>query len=217
MRKTLLTYIKPHVQEDPLAMILGIAYLGASLEKEGLPVELADERIMNDQAMKEAIARNDIIGFGALTPNIRRAIAWAKYAKEQGKVTLMGGPHASVDQGIFLDSGHFDFVLKGEAEETLPQFLKAYEGNDEAALAEVPGLAAMRDDEVWIDNPAPPLIKKLDELPAAGAAPLADGVLLQAQPRAFGLHLHHARMPLQVHLLPEGADRPRLPRALDAA
>ena len=34
-------------------------------------------------------------------------------------------------------------MLKGEAEETLPQFLKAYEGNDENALAEVPGLAAM--------------------------------------------------------------------------
>jgi radical SAM superfamily enzyme YgiQ (UPF0313 family) len=61
-----------------------------------------------------------VIGFSALTPNIRRAIAWAKYAKEKGKITIMGGPHASVDQGIFLDSGHFDYVLKGEAEETLP-------------------------------------------------------------------------------------------------
>src|SRR5215510_10787730 len=76
MRKTLLTYVKPHVQEDPLAMILGIAYLGACLEKERIPVELTDERIVNDQEMREAIERNDIIGFDALTPNIRRAIAW---------------------------------------------------------------------------------------------------------------------------------------------
>jgi hypothetical protein len=29
MRKTLITYVKPHVQEDPLSMILGVAYLGA--------------------------------------------------------------------------------------------------------------------------------------------------------------------------------------------
>jgi anaerobic magnesium-protoporphyrin IX monomethyl ester cyclase len=165
MRKTLISYVKPHVQEDPLAMVLGIAYLGASLEREGLPVELADERILNDAEMRAAIERNDIIGFDALTPNIRRAIAWAKYAKSRGKVTIMGGPHASVDQGIFLDSGHFDFVLKGEAEETLPQFLKAYEGNDWSALAQVPGLAAMRERALAIDNPAPPLIKKLDELP----------------------------------------------------
>ena len=165
MRKTLLTYVKPHVQEDPLSMILGIGYLAAQLERENIPVGLVDERIETDQTMKAAIDANDIIGFSALTPNIRRAIAWAKYAKERGKTTIMGGPHASVDQGVFLDSGHFDFVLKGEAEYTLPQFLKAYEGNDEAGLQEIPGLAAMRDGEMWIDNPAPPLIKKLDELP----------------------------------------------------
>ena len=165
MRKTLLTYVKPHVQEDPLAMVLGIGYLGASLEKENIPVELADERVLTDAEMKSAIERNDVIGFGALTPNIRRAIAWAKYAKEQGKTTVMGGPHASVDQGIFLDSGHFDYVLKGEAEETLPQFIKALEAGDEATLENTAGLASMRDGEMWIDNPAPPLIKKLDELP----------------------------------------------------
>ena len=44
MRKTLLTYVKPHVQEDPLAMILGIPYLGAAMEKAGLPVELTVDR-----------------------------------------------------------------------------------------------------------------------------------------------------------------------------
>jgi len=165
MRKTLLTYVKPHVQEDPLAMLLGITYLGACLEKEKLPVQLVDERIVNDQAMRAAIEQNDIIGFSALTPNIRRAIAWAKYAKEKGKITIMGGPHASVDQGIFLDSGHFDYVLKGEAEETLPEFLKALEGNDDKALSQVAGLAGVRDRQIWVDNPAPPLIKKLDELP----------------------------------------------------
>jgi anaerobic magnesium-protoporphyrin IX monomethyl ester cyclase len=165
MQKTLITYVKPHVQEDPLSMILGIAYIGAAMEKEGLPVELCDERILNDIEMRAAIERNDVIGFSALTPNIRRAIAWAKYAKERGKTTVMGGPHASVDQGIFLDSGHFDYVIKGECEETMPRFLRALEGKDEKELAQVPGLAAMRDGELFIDNPAPPLIKKLDELP----------------------------------------------------
>jgi len=165
MRKTLIGYVKPHVQEDPMSMVLGIGYLGAVMEQQGLPVELVDERILNDQEMKAAIERNDIIGFGALTPNIRRAIAWAKYAKEKGKITVMGGPHASVDQGIFLDSGHFDYVIKGECEETLPQFVRALEGGDESELAAVPGLAALRDGELVIDNPAPPLIKKLDELP----------------------------------------------------
>ena len=165
MRKTLLTYVKPHVQEDPLSMILGIGYMGAMLEREGIPIELHDERVATDQEMKAAIERNEVIGFSALTPNIRRAIAWAKYAKEQGKITVMGGPHASVDQGVFLDTGHFDYVLKGEAEYTFPQMLKAIDGNDDAALQEVPGLAAWRDGQLAFDSQAPPLIKKLDELP----------------------------------------------------
>src|SRR5262245_48811755 len=164
MRKTLITYVKPHVQEGPLSMILGIAYLGACLEQEQIPVELCDERIVNDQYMREAIERNDIIGFGALTPNIRRAIAWAKYAKERGKITLMGGPHASVDPGLFLDSGFFDYVLKGEAEFTLAQFLKALDGGREEELAAVAGIAFNRDGD-RVDNPAPPLIKKLDDIP----------------------------------------------------
>ena len=54
MRKTLITYVKPHVQEDPLAMVLGIAYLGAALEKEKIPVELCDERIVNDAYKRKA-------------------------------------------------------------------------------------------------------------------------------------------------------------------
>ena len=61
MRKTLLTYVKPHVQEDPLSMILGIGYLGAQLEREKIPVALHDERVGTDQEMKEVIAQNDII------------------------------------------------------------------------------------------------------------------------------------------------------------
>ncbi len=165
MRKSLIAYVKPHVQEDPLSMILGIGYLGAALEKENIPISLIDERVVNDQEMRAAIEANDVIGFGALTPNIRRAIAWAKYAKEKGKITVMGGPHASVDQGIFLESGHFDYVLKGEAEETMPVFLKALDGGNEAEIGAVPGLAGWKDGQIWCDNPAPPLIKKLDDLP----------------------------------------------------
>ena len=49
MRSTLLTYVKPHVQEDPLSMILGIGYLGAMFEREGLPVQCHDERVGSDR------------------------------------------------------------------------------------------------------------------------------------------------------------------------
>jgi radical SAM superfamily enzyme YgiQ (UPF0313 family) len=163
--RTLITYVKPHVQEDPLAMILGIGYLGAMFERQGLPVELLDERLGSDQDMRDAIGRNDVIGFSALTPNVRRALAWARHAKEKGKTTVVGGPHASVDQGVFLESGVFDYVIKGEADYSFPRFVKALAGGDNRELEQVPGLAALEDGELIVDNPAPPLIKKLDELP----------------------------------------------------
>ena len=70
MRKILLTYVKPHVQEDPVAMPLGITYLGGMLQRENVPVELCDERIVNDSDMRAAIDRNDVCGFSAMTPNI---------------------------------------------------------------------------------------------------------------------------------------------------
>ena len=165
MRKTLLAYTKPHVQEDPVSMVLGITYLGAAFENDKLPIELVDERIVNDAYMREAIERNDIVGFSSLTPNIRRAIAWAKYAKEKGKITVMGGPHATVDHGIFLESGHFDYVLKGECEFSATQMVRAIDSGSDAELQKVPGLAAMRDGQIWIDNPVPPLIKSLDDIP----------------------------------------------------
>ncbi|TAJ17411.1 MAG: radical SAM protein [Planctomycetota bacterium] len=165
MRKTLLAYVKPHVQEDPVSQVLGLTYLGAAFEKEKMPIELVDERISNDAEMRAKIEANDIIGFSSLTPNIRRAIAWAKYAKEKGKITVMGGPHATVDHGIFLESGHFDYVLKGECEFTATDFIKAVDGGSDAELQKVPGLAAIRDGQIWIDNPVPPLIKNLDEIP----------------------------------------------------
>ncbi|MCB9883622.1 MAG: B12-binding domain-containing radical SAM protein [Planctomycetes bacterium] len=164
MSDILLTYVKPHVQEDPLAMVLGITYLGAVLERAGIDVELIDERIATEQEVQAAIARARICGFSALTPNVRRAIRWARYAREQGKITVMGGPHASVDPQLFLDSGGFDYVLQGEGETTIVDFVRSVLGTDERALRQVEGIAFDRSEE-RIVVPAPALTKDLDEIP----------------------------------------------------
>ena len=50
MLRTLIVYVKPHVQEDPLSMILGIGYLGAQMEREKLPIALHDERIGTERS-----------------------------------------------------------------------------------------------------------------------------------------------------------------------
>ena len=96
--KTLLMYVTPPGQDDDyIAMPLGIIYLGAIVKEAGLEIECLDERVSTEEEVKEAIARNDIIGLSALTPHVGRAVRWGEYAKGIGKRVMMGGPHATVD------------------------------------------------------------------------------------------------------------------------
>ncbi len=164
--KTLLMYVTPPGQDDDyIAMPLGIIYLGAIVKDAGLPIECLDERVATEDEVKAAIARNDIIGLSALTPHVGRAIRWAEYAKQLGKKVMMGGPHATVDPHTFLDSGHFDVVVRGEAEDAIVPVIKHFD--DHEALKEILGLN-------WIDangeaqqTPDRPLIKgtELDSIP----------------------------------------------------
>lgn len=166
MLKTLLMYVTPPGQDDDyIAMPLGIIYLGAIVKDAGLPIECLDERVSTEEEVKEAIERNDIIGLSALTPHVGRAVRWAEYAKKLGKRVMMGGPHATVDPDTFLDSGHFDLIVRGEAEDAVVPVIKHFD--DKEALKEVLGLNYYGDDGQRIDTPDRPLIKgsELDNIP----------------------------------------------------
>ena len=110
---------KPGLDDDFIAQPLGILYLGAIFREEGFPVKCMDERIASKEAIEAAIEEADVVGLSAMTPFVQRAVTWAKYAKERGKITMMGGPHATVDPESLLDEGHFDYVFVGEAELTV--------------------------------------------------------------------------------------------------
>lgn len=164
--KTLLMYVTPPGQDDDyIAMPLGIIYLGAIVREAGLPVECLDERVSTEEEVKAAIARNDIVGFSALTPHVGRAIRWAEYAKKQGKKVMMGGPHATVDPHTFLDSGHFDLVVRGEAEDAIVPVIKHFD--DPEALGEILGLDFFDREGRKVHTPDRPLIKgsELDRIP----------------------------------------------------
>ena len=159
-------YVTPPGQDDDyIAMPLGIIYLGAIVRDAGLEVECLDERVATEDEVKEAIARNDIIGLSALTPHVGRAVRWGEYAKKEGKRVMMGGPHATVDPDTFLESGHFDIVVRGEAEDAIVPVIKHFD--DKEALKEVLGLNFFADDGSRVDNPDRPLIKgsELDSIP----------------------------------------------------
>jgi len=136
-----------------------------------------------------------------LTPNID-AIAWAKYAKEPRKITVMGGPTPG-RPGIFLDRDIFDYVLRARPKRRCRSFLKR-DGNEEKAMQGIPGLAAMRDGQMWVDNQA-----RADQearRPAApGAPPAADGAMLPVESGKLAYIFTTARLPFSASSA-EGAE-----------
>jgi radical SAM superfamily enzyme YgiQ (UPF0313 family) len=166
-KKIVLMYVTPPGQDDFfIAMPLGIIYLAAILREHGADVECCDERVCTEAEVESYLNKAEILGLSALTPHVNRAIRYAEKAKANNPdvITVMGGPHATVDVDTFLDSGAMDYVIGGEAEDSIVQFMAGVEQGKEALL-DVPGIAFDKADGTRHCNPQPPLIKDLDRIP----------------------------------------------------
>ncbi|HTE07063.1 MAG TPA: cobalamin-dependent protein, partial [Planctomycetota bacterium] len=166
-KKIVLMYVTPPGQDDFfIAMPLGIIYLAAILKQAGCDVECCDERVCTEAEVDNYLRKAEILGLSALTPHVNRAIRYAQKARayRPSLITVMGGPHATVDVDTFLDSKAIDYVIGGEAEDSIVEFMRGVEqGRD--ALTKVPGIAFDRADGTRHANPQPPLIKDLDRIP----------------------------------------------------
>jgi len=166
-KKIVLMYVTPPGQDDFfIAMPLGIIYLAAILRQAGCDVECCDERVCSEAEVEAHLRKAQILGLSALTPHVNRALRYAQRAKagNPAVITIMGGPHATVDVDTFLDSKAFDYVIGGEAEDSIVDFVRGVEQGREA-LTRVPGIAFDWPDGRRHQNPQPPLIKDLDRIP----------------------------------------------------
>lgn len=89
---------------------LGIMYLSAYLQANGLNVQCLDMGIGHTPDMAES----DTIGISITTPQRHEAFALAEYYQEQGRKTIAGGPHAThmVDE---CKMNGFHHVLRGHS------------------------------------------------------------------------------------------------------
>ena len=113
-KKIVLMYVTPPGQDDFfIAMPLGIIYLAAILRQAGCDVECCDERVCSEAEVDAHLRKAQILGLSALTPHVNRALRYAQRAKANNPavITIMGGPHATVDVDTFLDSKAFDLSL----------------------------------------------------------------------------------------------------------
>jgi radical SAM superfamily enzyme YgiQ (UPF0313 family) len=162
---------------------VGILSLAAVLEAKGLQPEVVDLNRLYYSWLQDSnrdktnfcrfagayFAGRDFDFFGFSTvcssyPLTLRIAAEVKRAHRKSVVAL-GGPQASVvDVSTMRAFSSIDLVVRGEAEQTLPDLVDALAGH--SSLAAIPGLTFRRDEDGEIvRNPDAPLVLDLDALP----------------------------------------------------
>jgi len=153
---------------------LGLAYMGAVLEKNGIHVEAVDcqaQEMSHEQLAKHIERRSpEVVGVQALTTSIYSAVEVANKVKQVSPEThvVLGGYHPSFcpEQTLNLSTS-IDTVIRGEGEYTFLNLVKIFEGGGDGkkdGRFKINGLS-FREGEKIVQTPQAPLIKDLDELP----------------------------------------------------
>jgi len=105
----------------------------------------------------------DVVGISSLfTPYFREALEVAARAKKRSNaIVVMGGSHASAAPQSLLASAHVDYVIHGEGEKALVEFLRHL--LNQTSLEEVPNLAYKHNGDIVLNQMADNFA--IDDLP----------------------------------------------------
>lgn len=171
------------VQQAALQPQLGILSVAAVLEAEGdcphvfdvnaeylrFAASVGTDRIddfAHHLAGTIVRANADVYGFGSICSTFPLSLRVARAIKEMRPYAtiLFGGPQASVvDEKVIGNFPFVDFILRGEAEKSLPILLRELQGDYQ--FTQVPGLT-FRDRQLVRRTPNAPVIEDLDSLPS---------------------------------------------------
>src|SRR5689334_7208470 len=167
---------------------VGVLSLAAVLEAKGLQPKVVDlNRVYYDWLQKSHRNQNsaetdfctfagdyfasrdfadfDFFGFSTVCSSYPLTIRIAAEVKRahRDSVVVLGGPQASVvDISTMRAYPFIDFVVRGEAEQTLPALVDALAGG--SSLAAIPGITFRQDKDI-VRGPDAPLVLDLDALP----------------------------------------------------
>jgi anaerobic magnesium-protoporphyrin IX monomethyl ester cyclase len=173
---------------------LGLGYLAAVLRDKGHSVDIYDAAV-EVESLETVVRRGsyELLGISAVTPLIVEAWEMAREGKRLGMTTVLGGPHLTLlpEESVGPDHPEVDYVIQGEAEESVLEFVDALEGR--RAMETVHGLYWQHGGELRINAPAR-LVPDLDAIPYpahdlykiaryANLQPLTDG--LDRRARAY--------------------------------
>jgi radical SAM superfamily enzyme YgiQ (UPF0313 family) len=153
----------------------GLGYLAGSLLANGYAdVTLHDgavEEVSVAQALDRALAEKrpyDIVGVSAPTVLITQAWEAAREAKARGAVTILGGPHLTLQPDESMQKPEVDLVVRGEGEDTIIEILHILEDGqsvNDARLRHILGLSWRDAAGKVIHNLDRPLRPDLDNIP----------------------------------------------------
>lgn len=137
---------------------LGTLQLGTILKQAGYDVAIFIEDIKGIDF--DQVFEADAVGISTITSTAPRAYEMAEQIRKAGIPVFMGGPHVSFLAEEALK--HCDYVLRGEAEETILPFLQALASGE--GLEQIPGLSWMAGVHLH-SNPLPDHCLELDRYP----------------------------------------------------
>ncbi|MFA4973810.1 MAG: radical SAM protein [bacterium] len=137
---------------------LGTLILGAILKKAGYEVKIFLEDIRGIDF--DDVFDADLVGISTITSTAPRAYEMADIVRKAGIPVFMGGPHVSflVEEALT----HCDYVMRGEAEDSIIPFIKALEQGE--GFEQIPGLC-WREGDAITQNEISPFNCDLDRLP----------------------------------------------------
>lgn len=162
----LLQSISPIVNSAPP---LGLAYIGAVLEKNGYEVKILDASAPYAKYSLDDVVR-EVRNFSPDVIGVTITITFAKYshllmkelAKQINVPIVAGGPHPSLLPHEALDNGA-DIVVRGEGEISFLEIMDWI--NAEKELKDILGISFTDKDGKFVDNQVRPLNDDLDFLP----------------------------------------------------
>ncbi len=156
----------PYPYSEVPIMPLGLAYIGAVLERNGDEVEILD--LLMSRYSKDKVRQKleeyqpDIVGVTSVTLNYPIASDILKYCKSLNKdiTTIIGGPHVTFLAAETLDEAPWiDIVVRGEGEQTILDIV------NRKKLEHIDGIAFRSEDGIEI-TPDRGFISDLDALPS---------------------------------------------------
>ena len=148
---------------------LGLAYVGAALEKAGFQVEILDNYLLKKPIEEvKAIIKNlqpEIVGITCGSATYQRCIETAHAAKEaepKCKV-VVGGWHASYMPETLLDHSEVDYVVVGEGEQAMTELTTLITGGNLKSPITIPGVAYRHRGQITKNTPR--FIGDLDQVP----------------------------------------------------